>query len=130
MKDITWLQQASEWLTLIQPLIWALVGWGWWSLKKVFVKQEDCKQCRSEFEAMLSKLDKRQDGESVRQESLEKALGILPTSKDMQAIALAIKAMEGDMKALTATVGGQERALGKVEKAVDELVAVHLENRR
>lgn len=128
MKD--WLQIAGEWLSLLQPVVWGFILWAWWSLKKMFVRQEDCDSCRKEIHNTLDDLTQKQTVEQLRHEALEKALKDLPTSKDMQDIALALKTMEGDMKVLNATAQGQERALTKVEKAVDDLVNVHLENRK
>ena len=68
--DGSWLQQLSEWVSLLQVLVWGLVLWGWWSLKRIFVRHEDCRNCRVELEEKQTALDKRQNEEAARHQAV------------------------------------------------------------
>ena len=130
MEQADYLQKASEWLTLAQPLFWGLVVWGWWSFKKIFVRQEDCSACRDEIVRQITDLEGRESERRMAQKTLENALAGLPTAKDLQGIALSLSALQGDMKGLAEKVDGQGRAMSRMEKSVDLLTEVHMENRK
>lgn len=126
----SWLQQASEWISILQPIVWGFFLWGWWSLKKIFVQQKDCKECRDTLEEKQIFLGKRQDGDKARQDALETALQNLPTGKDMQSILLGLSELRGNMQGLAEKVDGQGRSLARVEKSVDLLTEVHMGDRK
>ena len=129
MEQTDYLQKASEWLTLAQPLFWGVAVWGWWSIKKIFVRQEDCSACRDEIVKQITDLESKESERRIAQKFLESALAALPTKADLQAIALSMKEMEGSFNTLNEKVDGQGRAMSRMEKSVDLLTEVHMENR-
>ena len=114
---------------LLQTLGWALVLWAWWSMKRIFVRQEECKICRDGFDGRIESLAAQQRDNEAGKKALEQALMSLPTSQDMQALALSLKEIEGDIKGLAQKVNGQARATERMEKAVDLLTEVHMGNK-
>lgn len=114
---------------LLQTLGWALVLWAWWSMKRIFVRQEECEICRTGFDVRLEALAAQQRDSEASKRAVEQALKSLPTSQDMQGLALSLKEIEGDIKGLAQKVNGQARATERMEKAVDLLTEVHMGNK-
>jgi hypothetical protein len=114
---------------LLQTLGWSLVLWAWWSMKRIFVRQEECEVCRAGFDGRIEALAAQQRSSEAAKKALEQGLKALPTSQDIQALALSLKEIEGDIKGLAQKVNGQARATERMEKAVDLLTEVHMGNK-
>ncbi len=117
------MQTLINWITLAQPFLWAVVLWGWWSLKKLFVRHEECAKCRADLEA------RQQTEHDKRALSLQSSFANLPTVEGLQALALTLKEIEGNIKGLTSKMDGQFRALERLETSVDMLNQVHMEKK-
>ncbi len=121
-------QKAFEYLpVLIQAVFCGLVVWMRWSLKKIFVRHEDLNAYKAVVGNRLDEIEERQADYASAQELLKQKLDTLPTSQEIQSISLALRGLEGDIQSLNEKLDGQSRALGRVEKSVDDLIAVHME---
>lgn len=120
VPETSTLQAVAEYVSLLQPIVWGGILWGWWSLKKIFVPRKECEECREELESSLVKKHARE---------LAGLLANLPSTKDMQHISLSLARMEGDMKGLAAEVSGQGKAISRVERNVDILTDAHVEKK-
>ena len=125
-----YIQKFSEWFSLAQPVFWGAAVWAWWSIKKIFVRHEDCSACRGEIVAQITALEAKESERRMEQTALKTALASLPTKDDLHGIALSMKEMEGHLNTLNEKVEGQARALTRMEKSVDILAEVHMEDRK
>lgn len=137
MQEQSVLQKVSEWASLLQIPIWGIVAWGWWSLKKIFVKQSDCTACREKIEQHQSeqarKLEQRQGELAWKHEEslaanqmLEERLRNLPTIQDLHKLELAVTTVLGDMRSVGSEIQALRQDLAHVRKQSNDLVQLHL----
>ena len=131
-----WLQSAAEWLTLLQPVVWALVAWAWWSFKRTFVTEEECDECRKarddqrkEEAAGIQAMKNRQIADDAERKLIAQALKNMPCTTDIQQIALALEGVKGSVQAIKVQGEGHLRAMDKLEKQVELLNRVHMEKK-
>lgn len=118
-------QLIAEWgpsISLLALICQGLLVWVMWSLRKQFVPQAHCdKRCQADDEAKQA-LEKRQT-------ALETAQRAMPTGKDVGAITDRLGCIEGDMKAMLATMRGQAELMERMERPLNLLMEHHLKER-
>lgn len=115
---------------ILQAIAYSLVVWAWWSLKRVFVRHEDLRQFKVEVDTRISEMESAQQDRAAAQEQLKQTLGLLPTAKDVQALALSMKEMEGDLKGMNSKMDGLSHATTRLERAVDMFTEASMERPR
>lgn len=108
-----WTNYIIEYQGIIQWITVGILGWIWWSARKMFVQHEKCQKCRDAITTRVDALE-------TRQLSFDNDLKTLPTVKDMHAVALGIEEMRGDLKALTKSVGTIEKHMDLINEATLE----------
>lgn len=121
------LRLATPYITLLLGL---LLAWVAWSFKRKFVTREDYEADRAKLQERQASLARQHEAALAGQSALETAIKNLPTAKDMHALALSLEEVRGDMKALSQEMKGQGNLLSRMEKIVDLLNEVHMENRK
>lgn len=115
----------AEWGPTISLLVLAcqlLIAWGLWSLRKQFVSQAHCDKRCKEDDASKQAMEKRQT-------ELETAQRAMPTGKDVSAITERLGGIEGDMKAMLATMQGQAQVMNRIERPLNLLMEHHLKGK-
>lgn len=113
--------------SILQCLTTGLVAWGWWSLKRVFVSRADFEMRQAATDARLNVIEGRQYNRATALQQIDFKLDNLPTSKEVQGLALSLKGMEGDLTGIRAQVEGLSHATARLERAVDMFTEVHME---
>ena len=114
---------------ILQGVTTALVVWGWWSLKRVFVTRTDFEACRAATAARLDAIEGRQYSRTTALQQIDFKLDALPTSDEVRGLAISLKEMEGDLKGIRAQVEGLSHATARLERAVDMFTEVHMEKK-
>lgn len=78
-------------------LVQGLFAWGVWSLTKRFVTNEDCKKCRKKLEGDVAAMQ-------TRQTAIESSIRELPSKTELHELALTMKDLHGELKAMQASV--------------------------
>ncbi len=112
---------------ILQGVTTALVVWGWWSLKRVFVTRTDFEACRAATAARLDAVESRQYSRTTALQQIDFKLDALPTSDEVRGLAISLKEIEGDLKGIRAQVEGLSHATARLERTVDMFTEVHME---
>lgn len=91
---------------ILQTVAWALVLWGWWSLKKIFVRHEDCQKCRLKITTLQDNLEKRLAELENRSEGMDKAISELPKAEDIHRLSNSITELQGSLNTLGKHIDG------------------------
>ena len=78
-------------------IVQGLFAWVVWSLRKRFVTAEDCATCRNKTENKVGKIESRLA-------ETESALRDMPSKAEFHELALTMKELQGDLKAMRASV--------------------------
>ena len=131
--DSGMLQEFSAWISLLQIPVWGIIGWGWWSLKKIFVRQSDCSACREVIEERHKGMERQQEEFRRRQEenrasrqALEERLKGVPTVHDLHRLEILITNMSGDVKRVGSEVEGLCKVQNHMRSQFDDLLQLHL----
>ncbi len=114
---------------MLQYAGWALALWGWWSLKRVFVSYEALDRYKTQMGDRLAEIERQQMATAAARKRLEGRLDQLPTAREMQAIFLALKELEGDVKSMDSKIEGLDHATSRLERSLDLLTESHLGKR-
>lgn len=114
---------------ILQGLTTLLVLWAWWSLKRVFVTRADFESRKAATDARLDAIEDRQYNRTTALQQIDFKLDNLPTSEEVQGLALSLKGMEGDLKGIRAQMQGLSHATARLERAVDMFTEVHMEKK-
>lgn len=112
---------------ILQGLTTGLVAWGWWSLKHIFVSRADFEIRKAATDNRLDAIENRQYDRTTALQQIDFKLDALPTSEEVQGLAISLKEMEGDLKGIRAQVEGLSHATARLERAVDMFTEVHME---
>ena len=112
---------------ILQGLTTGLVAWGWWSLKRIFVSRADFEIRKAATDNRLDAIENRQYDRTTALQQIDFKLDALPTSEEVQGLAISLKEMEGDLKGIRAQVEGLSHATARLERAVDMFTEVHME---
>ena len=118
---------------IIQTLAWGVIGWVWWTLKRVFVRHEELQALREDMDDLFAKtrsrfddLESAQQDRSLAQEQLKQTLDLLPTARDMQSMMVSLKEMEGDIKGMAGKIDGLSHATSRLERTMDLFTESHI----
>ncbi len=101
--------RAIDLLILLGSLF---LGWLWWGLKKEFVDKKQCSNCKQDIEKDITGLGARVS----RNEELLKGL---PSTEDVQELALGLERLFGSIGRLEERINGANKSLEKLERTVD-----------
>ena len=113
MKWEELLPKVTPWALL---LLQGLLAWGWWSLRREFVRKDD-------HSASCSTL-------SQRLSAVEQHLDRVPTLEHWQQVQVAIEEMRGGHRVVLAQLAGQGEILKRIEHPVQLLLEHHLRGER
>ncbi len=111
---------------IIQAVTTGLVVWVWWSLKRVFVTRAGFENYKTDISARLKTIETRQYERATALQEINAKLDSLPTSEQLQDLALSLRGVEGDIQGLRGELGGLSHATKRLEKAVDMFTEVHM----
>ena len=121
-------------LQLIQAVVYVFIGWAVWSAKRVFVThdllRETLKDLDAKDEALKAELDAIKEAQAQKtseQEQLRQKLENLPTVPSFNDLALSVKGIEGDIKAINASMDGWKHATKRIERIADMITAAGFE---
>lgn len=120
------LQEISSWVSLLQIPVWGVVVWGWWSLKRVFVKQSDCAVCRQKIEERHAELDRKHEENKLAKEALSQKLSGLPTVHDLHRIELNLSELSGDVKRVCSELEALRSEQAHTRNQFDDLLQLHM----
>ncbi|SHI60462.1 DUF2730 family protein [Halodesulfovibrio aestuarii] len=78
-------------------IVQGLFGWGLWSLSKRFVSTDDCEKCRKKLGEDVAAMKSRQT-------AIESSIRELPSKTELHELALTMKDLQGELKAMQASV--------------------------
>ena len=91
---------------ILQAVTGGLVLWGWWSLKKIFVRHEDCQKCRLKIITLQDNLEKRLAEVENRSKSMDKAISEMPRAEDIHRLSNSITELQGSLNTLGKHIDG------------------------
>jgi Protein of unknown function (DUF2730). len=121
-------------LGVLQTGATCFFGWAVWSAKRVFVTHDRLLEVQKDLEADNEKLKgelgsvrETQTQRSARLDQLRQKLDTLPTVQAINDLALSVKAIEGDIKAINASMDGWKHATKRIERVADMITATGFE---
>jgi ABC-type phosphate transport system auxiliary subunit len=78
-------------------LVQGLFAWAVWSLTKRFVSTDSCTKCREKIGAEVAAMQSRQT-------ALESTIRELPSKTELHELALTMKDLQGELKAMQSSV--------------------------
>jgi len=109
--------------SLLVLIFQGVLTWGLWSLRKQFVSHKDCEgRCRES--------DDRAGKADARMAQMEAKQAAMPTASDVGYIKDRTAAIEGELKALAATMDGLSKILTRIERPLDLLMEHHVRERK
>ena len=127
MGEQTWLMFAERIFTFAQPIIWVVVLWVWWSLKKLFVPISKHDEDQAVLIVRFEKNEARQDKAESRLIKLEDAIENLPTAQDVNDIKASLTEMDGKLSAMSENNKGRSNTLEAGMSAMNQNLALLLE---
>lgn len=137
--DIGWTGWVPQVIAVAVLLVQGVIMWVLWSLKKEFVRKDDCTKCSTEMITMMQELQcsrskyVRKDectatsaGLTGRVASMQSELDKLPSSESWAAMQVAIEEVRGSNRVLLAKIEGQSEVLKKIEHPLQLLMEFHI----
>lgn len=107
-----WMPWARLILPILSIIFNALLAWAGWSLRKAFVSQQRCSDCRKELIENNNKLERRISKN-------EDSLCNFPDNNALHEIALAVERLRGDLSAMGKEIDGLRDVVDKVDRIVE-----------
>lgn len=101
-----------KWMPLMLTVVQLLLAWVIWSMRKEFIRREECTTCSS--------------GLSQRVSAVESGLDSLPTSESWGKMQVAIEEVRGSNRVVLAKLEGQSELLKRIEHPMQLLMEHHL----
>lgn len=106
------METIFKWMPLMLFLVQLLLVWVIWSMRKEFVRREECTTCATAL--------------SQRVSSVESILDSLPTSESWGKMQVAIEEVRGSNRVVLAKLEGQSELLKRIEHPMQLLMEHHL----
>ncbi len=113
-------------LTCLVGLVQVLVLWALWSLRKAFVTPQKCEECR---QACRKEVGERLARQEANAGELHDKVAQTPTKDALAIVDKENEGVRGDIKALAATVQGQQELMKRFERQLNLLMEHHLGRR-
>ena len=121
-------------LGVLQSAAYLFFGWAVWSAKRVFVThdrllevQKDLESHNANLKTELSVIKETQTQRNSVQDQLRQKMDTLPTVQAFNELALSVKGIEGDIKAINASMDGLKHATKRIERVADIITATGIE---
>lgn len=101
-----------KWMPLMLTVVQLLLAWVIWSMRKEFIRREECTTCASTL--------------SQRVSAVESGLDSLPTSESWGKMQVAIEEVRGSNRVVLAKLEGQSELLKRIEHPMQLLMEHHL----
>jgi hypothetical protein len=109
--------------SLLVLVLQGVMAWVVWSLRKQFMTRESC-------DGRCGQVEERQSKADSRMTEMEAAQRSMPTAKDINSLNGKLGGIEGEIKALLATVRGQADTMRRIEHPLNLLLEHHLNGER
>lgn len=101
-----------RWAPLMLTVIQLLLGWGIWSMRKEFVRREECMTRAGTLAQRVGQVETMIDG--------------LPSAKSWNKMQVAIEEVRGSNRVVLAKLEGQNELLKRIEHPMSLLMEHHL----
>lgn len=118
MLEIPW-DKLVNIVSLVVLVGQGVLAWIFWSMRKSFVPREHC-------DGHCKDADERAGKAEARMAQLETAQQSLPKAEDVGGIKDRMGHIEGELKALVATVQGQAEIMKRIELPLNQLMQFHI----
>ncbi len=105
-----------KWIPAILTAVQLLLAWVIWSMRKEFIRRDECTTCAS--------------GLAQRVSAVESDLGNLPTSESWGKMQVAIEEVRGSNRVVLAKLEGQSELLKRIEHPMQLLMEHHIKGDR
>ena len=106
----------ETWLTESLAVLWvgaqALVAWAVWSVRRVFVRTEDCNRLAAAHAAEHRQLENRLL-------LVEHNIQQLPDAEGFAQLTRAVESLRGDIKVMDQRISGMDRLLVRLERCIE-----------
>lgn len=106
------METIFKWMPLMLTVVQLLLAWVIWSMRKEFIRREECTTCASSL--------------SQRVSAVESGLDSLPTSESWGKMQVAIEEVRGSNRVVLAKLEGQSELLKRIEHPMQLLMEHHL----
>lgn len=106
------MEAIFKWMPLMLTIVQLLLAWVIWSMRKEFIRREECTTCASTL--------------SQRVSAVESGLDSLPTSESWGKMQVAIEEVRGSNRVVLAKLEGQSELLKRIEHPMQLLMEHHL----
>jgi hypothetical protein len=106
------MEAIFKWMPLMLTIVQLLLAWVIWSMRKEFIRREECTTCASVL--------------SQRVAAVESGLDSLPTSDSWGKMQVAIEEVRGSNRVVLAKLEGQSELLKRIEHPMQLLMEHHL----
>lgn len=107
-----WTKWVPQMISVAVIVVQGLVTWVLWSLRKSFVRKEDCSACSEQL--------------AEKVQHVERELGKLPSPESWAAMQVAIEEVRGSNRVVLAKIDGQGELLRKFEHPMQLLIEHHI----
>ena len=126
MQFPDWLDITLKIIGLVGGLLGAIGGGAVWVARQTLVTQDDLRERFEEHEEDHKKLDERLVAGELQFATIQADLGHLPDHQDIFDIRERISAVEGEVKALGATIDGLKEVLERIERPLNVIVEKYI----
>lgn len=121
MEIVTTLIQRSS-PALVVLVVNGFLLWCLWSLRKLFVRHEECEACRTDLQSFEQRFEKQ----ARSYEQLTQRLDNVPKAKDLYTMSLDMAHLRGEQSAITADIKSLHAILERIEQPLALLMQHHL----